>query len=239
LCAGKELPPVLRLFLAVAVAASVAPFVAAFASPLFVSALAKPARQSSARPSFHPNYARGAEMTALLRWPKLPVRVWFDTASVAYTDERKGRVCDGFDLWTKGTGGVIRYTVVDKMEQAQMIIRFLPGASIEGDPHSIGRTGTRFRDGNLKSGFMEIATQGAEPQELTETAAHEWGHALGLNGHSENPNDLMYPNAVRYIAGPGVILPIRPRRVPSARDINTIKTAYADLFVKQATSAAR
>ncbi len=223
----------LRSFLAVAVAASLYPLFGLFAPLITLSEGAKKPVRQSARPSFAPNYARGPEMTALLRWPKLPVRVWFDTSAVAYTDERKKLVCDGFDLWAKGTGGVIRYIVVTNEKEAQMHIKFLPGPSIEGDPHSIGRTGTRFRDGVLKFGFMEIATQGAESQELTETAAHEWGHALGLNGHSENPNDLMYSNAIRYVAGPGVILPPRPRRAPSERDINTIKTAYADLFVVQ------
>ena len=51
------------------------------------------------------------------------------------------------------------------------------------------------------------------------TSAHEFGHLLGIAGHSDDPNDLMYPSHA-----PTQDVPL------SARDINTAKTIYASLF---------
>ena len=61
---------------------------------------------------------------------------------------------------------------------------------------------------------------------LTPAAAHEFGHALGIDGHSENSADIMaYSAAVYNLTG------------LSTRDINTIKTDYACASAARSASA--
>jgi predicted Zn-dependent protease len=53
---------------------------------------------------------------------------------------------------------------------------------------------------------------------------HEVGHALGLFGHSDKPNDLMYPAEIQPAAkGRPALIHFAP---VSTRDINTLKKIY-------------
>jgi hypothetical protein len=64
---------------------------------------------------------------------------------------------------------------------------------------------------------------------LKTTAAHEFGHALGINGHSDNPSDVMFYG--RQVN--------KPEDVPvSPRDLNTLRAAYAGLTATAARAAA-
>ena len=55
--------------------------------------------------------------------------------------------------------------------------------------------------------------------DLEAAAAHEFGHALGIEGHSKDPADLMY---FQHTVG-------QPWTI-TARDLNTMKMAYLPLF---------
>jgi len=57
----------------------------------------------------------------------------------------------------------------------------------------------------------------AAPGEIYETVLHEMGHALGLMGHSDDPQDIMYASLSRIPGGKGL----------SARDRNTLRELYA------------
>ena len=56
-------------------------------------------------------------------------------------------------------------------------------------------------------------------EDIRETALHEIGHALGLAGHSLNPNDVM------YFASASIERKISEL---SSRDKNTIRKLYAN-----------
>ncbi len=75
---------------------------------------------------------------------------------------------------------------------------------------------------------MELATGDLSPDELQSTAAHEFGHALGIEGHSDNEDDLMYPSQIRVFLD-DALLPSPPRSV-TKRDLNTLKSGYPALF---------
>ncbi|MES2461718.1 MAG: matrixin family metalloprotease, partial [Armatimonadota bacterium] len=63
----------------------------------------------------------------------------------------------------------------------------------------------------------QIAGQGSiDRAQYVSTVTHEMGHALGMIGHSSDPNDIMYPT-------------IGPLEV-SQKDINTVATLYRSYF---------
>ena len=77
---------------------------------------------------------------------------------------------------------------------------------------------------------MRLATGDTTPEDVQSVAAHEFGHALGIQGHSDNPNDLMFPSATRYFAAPDIRLPDPPHEV-TRRDLNTLRACYPRLPV--------
>jgi hypothetical protein len=182
--------------------------------------------------AFLPNYARGAGILGLRRWKRLPVRVFFENGDAYPETLRKGTLA-GFDQWTTATNGVLGYRVVGSAAAADVTVRFHAGPNLPPDPQTVGRTTFVARGIWLKRAHVDLATgaAGARSEELEEVAAHEWGHALGVNGHSDDPNDLMHGVTVRYIVRDpfSAALPRRARTV-TERDLNTVKTCYAPLF---------
>jgi len=186
--------------------------------------------------AFVPNYVGGPHMGTLRRWKRLPVRVFFDTGGGAYTKERKKRALAGFDQWTTATKGAISYTFVESAAKADITVRFHPGAHLPANRYMLGQTIFATNGPWLTRAWMELATGGGiRPEDLTETAAHEWGHALGINGHSDDPDDVMSAVTTRYVLPDGRFVPPARLRSVTARDLNTLNTCYAGLF---ATGAA-
>lgn len=175
---------------------------------------------------FTPNYA--ASVT-LYHWPALPVRVYF--ANDVTATPRGGsptRVNDliltGFNRWPVATGGAVGFTQVTDPSQAQITVSVVTIPDPVGLAET-GKTSVTSGSGNvLTSAMTQIyvwpdITVPELTQGLPATSAHEFGHALGIGGHSPDPSDVMY---VSHDPNADVLL--------SARDINTIKTIYYSLF---------
>jgi hypothetical protein len=172
-------------------------------------------------------------MGAPHRWKRLPVRVFFDASSAGYAEERKRIVLAGFDQWTKATNSVIRYVLVGSEARADVVVRFEPVAFLSTNPRTLGETYLSLHNGWVVRARMTLAVGDVRPDELTYVAAHEWGHALGINGHSDDPDDLMYAATFRYVYPDGRPAPPARSRGPSERDINTLKICYPSLFAAQ------
>jgi predicted Zn-dependent protease len=171
-----------------------------------------------------------APQVGLYHWRRLPVRVYFEKGD-AYTEERQQLAQLGFDQWAAATDGILDYTVVDTLRSADVTVRFLPGGNVPPKRNTIGLTSVYTQGRSLRKARMELATRVSRPEDLTEVAAHEWGHALGINGHSDDRRDLMYAVTTRYISLGDSFSP--PARTVSERDLNTIKRAYPSLFPKR------
>lgn len=185
------------------------------ANPCFAQALA-------------PNYAHAPAMDRLLHWPRLPVRVFVATHNA--DEEQNGRdALAGFDSWVRATGGVIRYTVVSAPGEADITVRFTPMNTVPGAAGAAGATDIRYAGKTLRRADMRLATGDTLPDELRSVAAHEFGHALGIQGHSDDPADLMFPAAPRYYSAWNEHLP-SPVRPVTQRDLNTLKLCYPRLF---------
>ncbi|MGC8668112.1 MAG: matrixin family metalloprotease [Chthonomonadales bacterium] len=170
---------------------------------------------------FVPNYARGIDPqtgspNTLSHWPAFPVRVLFDRNS-ELTPQRRQNATAGMDWWVQATGGAVTYELTSDANQADITITFA----------HLGNTGWAGRTEYVVAGDQTMIAAHVylnldyltDPANLTPAAAHEFGHALGIRGHSSDPDDLMsYSPRVYSLHG------------PSERDLNTLKTAYWPLF---------
>ncbi len=204
-----RLPRPFRLLLALSVGLAVVP----------CSAQAPPAA---------PDYAHAPTIVRLLHWPRMPVRVFVATHSPE--EEQNGKdALAGFDSWVHSTGGVIHYLVVNAPDKADIVVRFTTAEAVPGGNGAVGLTDIRYYGATLRHADMRLATGDALPSELRSVAAHEFGHALGIQGHSDDTADLMYPSAPRYYSAQGEHLPA-PARPVTPRDLNTMKLCYPRLF---------
>jgi hypothetical protein len=86
----------------------------------------------------------------------------------------------------KATNGYVSYRVTDKPDEAQVTVRFDPATND-------GYTTTHFRNSYIVSADVAVGVKRGSSPDIACIAAHEFGHALGLDGHSDVRSDLMYP----------------------------------------------
>ncbi|MCS7066966.1 MAG: matrixin family metalloprotease, partial [Fimbriimonadales bacterium] len=121
---------------------------------------------------------------------------------------------EGFQQWVRQTEGKVQFVLTDNEQDAQIRVRFDPSSEA-------GRTDCTYYPERREITQVEIVigVRGDVPANIQSVSVHEFGHALGIVGHSDNPKDAMYP---RYTLG--VVVQV------SQRDLNAIKTAYCELF---------
>ena len=176
------------------------------------------------------DYAHAPGMHALLHWEHFPVRVCFPAGRLA-TQERKSLVLAGFDEWVRATHGVIRYQIVPAETQADVTVTFAPHFPASGSPQAGGQT-TLTRSGTtLAKAAMSLAERDEDPDGFQATAAHEFGHALGIDGHSDDAGDLMFPvvSFPRPMVRNDETDPPLLVRTVTRRDVNTLQAAYPGL----------
>jgi hypothetical protein len=158
-----------------------------------------------------PNYA--ATAIALRHWRQPEVTIYVETpARDRRTPAQIATVVQkGADLWNGRLGIKLLLRLTDDSD-ADIDIRFVtPGALRRGQ---IGQTDIQFAVPQQDIAHAEIQiNEGLSDDQLTQVVAHEAGHALGIQGHSDDKRDLMYA----YAHVPAVI---------SDRDANTMTAAY-------------
>lgn len=174
---------------------------------------------------FVPNYAR---LITLDHWPRLPVKVYFAT-DVVITPQGgipthvNDVIIAGFNQWSAATGGVISYGIVPTAAEANITVSTVvvprPSGRTETGSTDVDTDGSTLTGATTKIFVWPDITNTELNLGQRTTAAHEFGHMLGIAGHSDDPNDLMYPSH-----GPVDDIPL------STRDVNTIKTLYYYLF---------
>ena len=141
------------------------------------------------------------------KWRKFPVTVFF-VRDHEYSTTREQEARTGFSRWTEATRGFVAFKVVEIAKGADMLVRF--------DPNSDdGYTTTTFTSGRLVKAHVKVGVRRGWPHDIQCVAAHEFGHALGINGHSNVVQDLMFPTH-----NMGTAWQI------SQRDLNTLAAIY-------------
>ncbi len=192
---------------------------------LALSVPACPARDVPVRP----DYTHAPGLRALLHWERFPLRVSFPAGRLA-TRERKALALAGFDEWVQATRGAVSYEVVPTASPGDLTVIFLPHPSAVSPP--VGGLTTLTRAGAvLKKAAMSLTERDEDPAAFQATAAHEFGHALGIDGHSDDPDDIMFPvmSLPRPLVRNDETDPPPPVRGVTRRDLNTLRAAYPGL----------
>lgn len=153
-------------------------------------------------------------------WRSFPIRIAF-IANQYDTPDREEAALAGFDLWREATDHVVSYVRVSSPERAQVSVRF--DSTVSG-----GHTMMRFSGSTLYRARMVIGTRDGDLGDVECTAAHEFGHALGIQVHSADRGDLMYP--IHMVGEPCHITP---------GDLALLRRSYPRMRSSRDTSASQ
>jgi hypothetical protein len=192
-----------------------------------------------------PNYVldndpNNGQLNRLLFWERFPLRVAFRNDKT-YPDGSGGMISvallaeEAFGRWQTASSGGVQISRVGSTSEAEVSVTFSTLPSRPGAGGTLGTTSLSFIEssGRIVSASIEIATwPGMTVAELflglKATAAHEFGHALFLLGHSENAGDLMFPS-----------VNLERDKMISTQDINSLFTSYCGSFGRSPVDRSR
>ena len=192
-----------------------------------MESLQDPMHSPAGRPDA-PDYLGG--LVSIQKWhvKDFPIKVFVrkNIQMPEFYDQFDKLVQDALNQWCKGTDNLVKYKIVSDKKSANLIFDYTERrdqVSPQHDPGIEGNAENRVRMDDSSIDFSNIivlvkdAPGGAyrKPYAVTKTLLHEIGHALGIHGHSPNPQDVMFSNATPEVYS-----------TLSKRDINTIRRMY-------------
>lgn len=167
----------------------------------------------------------------ILRWnvESFPLRVYFNNSNENY----KNNIKKAFEQWAKASG-FLQFTEVFEPEECDIEIKFKDYDGVKCTSANCGyiiATTTNTTDKYHRLDKMYITFYNTNPygelftdSEIYNTALHEIGHAIGIAGHSDNPNDVMYASNHKLV---DVFAPYSHNILYlSKRDLNTLALLY-------------
>ena len=163
-----------------------------------------------------------------LHWPHFPVHVFVEAKT---PDEvQKALVAlAGLDEWVDATHGKVCYIRTTDPAKADIAVRFQPGKVLPAGANVIGETAVTWSGTTLQKASIQLVEGLDTLEELQADAAHEFGHALGIEKHSADPDDLMFPVEVLQSSENGDFPPPSAPRV-TAHDLRLLAASYPQML---------
>lgn len=177
-----------------------------------------------------PNYIDKVPMNnKILRWEDdaFPLKVYITGSDATYQSMAK----KAFDYWTYTSKNFFSFAYVNSPKDADVTVELIGAAKSnceeEGCLYVGGVTVPDIKHDILKSMNMTIHTQDPYgkplyPEDVYKVVLHEIGHVLGIFGHSDNPENIMYSSGkheeTEYFT--------QYRSSLSPQDINTLNYLY-------------
>lgn len=188
----------------------------------------------SARSGRENDYLDAVTERGVYRWSpaRLPVKVFVESGMdvPGYRPIDRILLLGAFNDWERASNNKLAWTLVSKPEDADIVCSWTNQPSVRGGALEAGNTvvctwlNRLTGRGAIVSAHIKILTElgynSFSDSEMKRICLHEVGHALGLQGHSREYNDVMYPAAT------GKQLPFL-----TTRDIDTIRALYSSYDV--------
>jgi predicted Zn-dependent protease len=151
------------------------------------------------------DYLPEATRPGIVRWSKMPIKVYFhDSRGVPGYKQAWGAILkQSFRDWETASNGTVKFEFVDELTDPFSGIECVWVAASGKDQGLVneaeaGEAKMYTLNGDLHSGTIKILTKSfSSVLPLTDNriryiSLHEIGHALGLSGHTDNPEDIMF-----------------------------------------------
>lgn len=138
-----------------------------------------------------------------VRWPEksMPIKVyitpftWYEASKQRQSQAYNAMVINAFEAWSQATNRKVTYQLVNNLHDSQIDINWR-----RVDRRSLGHCEYLVNDrsiiysAEIRIGISDGLLHGQynDIDEVNHTILHEVGHALGLLGHSDGPDDIMY-----------------------------------------------
>ena len=160
-----------------------------------------------------------------VRWPDsaMPIKIyvapfrWYEKSKQQESFAYNQMVYDAMETWSRVSDGRVRFQLVASLDQSQIDVnwRRVDRKSL-GHCQYLVNPQSLIYSAEIKIGLSDglLHAEYNSRDEVKHTILHELGHALGLVGHSDSPDDIMY---VPHQYGVTQL---------SQRDIETFQTLY-------------
>lgn len=174
----------------------------------------------------------------LRHWNTFPLTVYFEN-DYSYDDNgttvmASDQTRTAMQRWVAAEGGTPLFTETTNKSAAQIVVNFNTLSASPGPGDTLGQTTINYYDSTNQIVHADVTimlwpnmTHAEYVNGLRHTICHEFGHALFLQGHSNNAVDVMYYQGSTT-----------QDSQLTTRDENTFLTAYCGQFNSRSVSRA-